>query len=134
MINKLYNLPDISFIGGDSFPIIFTLFKDEAQCVPFELDNGMTAYFSVTHYANRDYTSTTFSLSTEDENSAISYQDAGDGFNNLFVVQIPTEKTIDLFGKYIYQITLVSEDGQPEILGQGIMDIIRNIDKSILIY
>ena len=132
MINNIYNLPDISFIGGDSFPITFTLFKDAAQTTPFNLDDGMKTYFSVMHYANRDYASTTFSLSTDDDVKSINYRLSDDGYANLLEVQIPSNKTLHLFGKYIYQITMIDEDGVAEILGQGIMDIVRNIDTSIL--
>lgn len=133
MVNSIYNLPDISFIGGSSFPIVFELYKDEMKTVPFNLDAGMSVIFSAIHYANRDYASPTFLLNTENNEDAIGYQQSEDGYNNILVIQIPFDITATLSGRFIYQITLFDEDGFPEILGQGIMDITRNIDSSTYI-
>lgn len=130
MINDIYALPDINFIGGCSFPFSFALFKDELQTIPFDLDAGMSVLFSATHYTNRDYASPAFMLKSEDQDGSITYQQSENGHSNILTVQIPFDITHNLFGKYIYQITLFSEDRQPEVLGQGIMNITRNIDSS----
>ena len=54
----------------------------------------------------------------------------GDGTvaNVLKVVLLP-EETVDLFGKFIYQITIQDISGEIEIPDQGILRIANNINK-----
>lgn len=55
----------------------------------------------------------------------------GDGTvtNVLRVVLLP-EETVDLVGKFIYQITIQDISGEIEIPDQGIIRIANNINKS----
>lgn len=132
MYNNYFNLPDIEFIGGDSFPIAFELYKDEAHKAPFEVDDEVKAYFSVIHYINRDYTEPIFTLDSDMEDDCVVFKTTDDQITNILVVTIPYANTLFLHGKYLYQITLVDGYGKGEILGQGVMNISRNIDPSIL--
>ena len=47
-------------------------------------------------------------------------------------VTLESLESVNLFGKYIYQITIQDRDGEVEIPSQGIMYITNNIDKGII--
>lgn len=61
----------------------------------------------------------------------VSKSEDGDGTvtNVLRVVLLP-EETVDLVGKFIYQITIQDISGEIEIPDQGIIRIANNINKS----
>ena len=42
------------------------------------------------------------------------------------------QETVNLYGKYIYQITIQDMSGETEIPSQGILGITNNIDKAII--
>ena len=46
---------------------------------------------------------------------------------NIAVVDIQPADTVDLYGRFVYQITISDVEGVTEIPGQGIIDIARNI-------
>jgi hypothetical protein len=59
------------------------------------------------------------------------FNNDGTSDNVLTVTLLPTE-TVDLFGKYIYQIMIRDIDGDVEIPKQGILYITNNINKSFI--
>ena len=52
--------------------------------------------------------------------------------DNVLTVTLESLESVNLFGKYIYQITIQDRDGEVEIPSQGIMYITNNIDKGII--
>ena len=61
----------------------------------------------------------------------VSY-DLEDDCDNILTVKILASETVDLFGKYIYQISMRDLGGDVEIPKQGILYISNNIDKSFI--
>jgi len=59
------------------------------------------------------------------------YNDAGTANNVLTVKLLPTE-TVELFGKYIYQIIIRDIDGDVEVPKQGILYVTNNINKDFI--
>ena len=51
---------------------------------------------------------------------------------NVLYVELKPSDTLDLFGKYIYQITIKDADNNADIPQQGIIYIHNNINKSFL--
>lgn len=51
---------------------------------------------------------------------------------NVLAVTLDPLDTVDLCGKYIYQITIKDINGNIEIPKQGILFIINNINKSFI--
>ena len=131
MFNRVYNLPEIDFIGGESERLYFNLYTPKKQ--PFPNLDACYLTFSIMHYANRDYTSDPIFKINSEDNAAQIYADLGDEEEyNRFVVKLMPDDTFDLSGKYIYQIGIKDDDGHVEIPGQGIIMIIKNIDASFL--
>ena len=55
-----------------------------------------------------------------------------DAAYNIAKVTLDADDTMELTGKYIYQITVKDRDGMAEIPDQGIMMIANNINKGFL--
>ncbi len=116
MIISIYNLPEISFIGGESETFAFNLHTITGA--DFDA-TGCEAGFAIINYVNKN------GEAILKKNATIEMGD--DGFMSVVVVELEQADTIDLHGRYIYQITLVNDEGRTEIPGQGIIDITRNI-------
>jgi len=122
MQTKIYNLPEISFVGGESRDFRFKLFTDSGKVFNA---SGATANFSVVNSLNRTgdpLISRTMNI-IADEDEIMS---------TLSLTLLPAE-TVNLFGKYIYQITIEDMSGEMEIPSQGILRITNNIDKGIIL-
>lgn len=137
MICEHYNLPEITIIGGDTFPICFDLFRDARHSIPFEMADATSgklfkAYFSMVEYLNRDYDAPVLSFASTDASPRISITSDDDGTSNNVVVQFQAIDTANMSGKYIYQITLKDDADRAEVLGQGTMTIIRNIHPDLI--
>ena len=59
------------------------------------------------------------------------YNDSGTS-NNVLTVKLLPNETVELFGKYIYQIIIRDIDGDVEIPNHGILYIINNINKDFI--
>lgn len=121
MQTKICNLPEISFVGGETREFRFPL-RDKKGKV-FDA-SGATAIFSVVGAMNRTgvpIVSKPMDL-IADENGITSV---------LTVTLFPTE-TVNLFGKFIYQISIRDFYGEIEIPSQGVLFITNNIDKSFI--
>ena len=118
-----YTLPMIEFVGGETQDLRFNVFfhsKDR----PFGL-SGVVGTFAIVSAANK-----TGAPVISKEMSAEYNTD--DTALNVLVVTLLPEETVNLSGKYIYQITLRDVGGQTEIPKQGIMYIINNINKAAI--
>ena len=114
MQSKVYDLPEILFVGGETHDLRFCLFSA----------SGATATFSVVYSVNRTGTpvlSKPMSIVAND-----------DGVENILTVTLLPQETVNLYGKYIYQITIQDMSGETEIPSQGILGITNNIDKAII--
>lgn len=117
-----YTLPTLHFVGGSStiFSFIF-LNKDKT---PFDGKN-QTLIFSAVHYSGRDETPVI-------QKSTDFVADAS-GSLSTANVELHSDDTKQLYGKYIYQLTIKRDGASLVIPGQGIMYIDRNIDRTILV-
>ena len=55
-----------------------------------------------------------------------------DEIESILAVTLLPKETVDLYGKYIYQITIQDMSGETDIPSQGILGITNNIDKSVI--
>ena len=124
MVNPLYELPTLNFIGGSTKPLSFRFFW-RSYDKPFDLIRSEARLSVVNHDSstNKPVISKVMQLSNET---------APGGANNVFTVTLQPEDTIGLRGRYIYMITIKNIDNpkEVEIPGKGVMYISNNIDKS----
>lgn len=121
MLNKMYSLPELCFVGGSSEDLQFNLFCNEADPEPFSIFGG-EANFSIVNFLNKNSTplvSKKMDISMNDEETHY----------NVLRVSLEPADTVDLFGKFVYQITIRDIDGNVDIPHQGIISIHNNIDK-----
>lgn len=115
-----YTLPDIDFVGGETQSLSFNVYFREGG-VAFDM-SGCTANFSVVNYNNK--------TGTPRINKAMSVASGTSAVQNVLQVTLDPADTVDLAGKFIYQITIKDAGGVVEIPKQGIMNIINNINKA----
>lgn len=118
-----YVLPTIDFVGGETQKLLFNIYFHENNG-PFSL-SGCTANFSIVNYLNR----TGAPILSKTMQSVLGADAIVD--NKLTVTLLP-EETVDLFGKYIYQIIIRDIDGEIEIPKQGILYITNNLNKNYI--
>jgi hypothetical protein len=121
MLNPTYNLPDESFVGGESRDFIFHLLT--AGGVPFDA-NGCDVDFAVINYANKNGAP----LVTKSADMRMGTE----GVVNVAVVSLFPEDTVNLYGRYVYQLSIRDSFGELEIPGQGILNITRNINQAFV--
>lgn len=112
-----YVLPVISFVGGSTQELVFHTFSYNDK-EPFDL-TSCTAFFSMINYVNKSGSPIVVKQMTAETSTG----------NNVLKVTLEPSDTIDLVGKYIYQISIQDISGEIEIPGQGIMRIANNINK-----
>lgn len=129
---KIYNLPDIDFIGGESQLLKFSLFTPLKQT--FNAD-GYTAQLSIIQYSNKNGQP----LLVKD---GIIAEGTEPGCLNVLEFELDPEDTVDFYGRYVYQLSMregLNTDGsaigrsqETEIPGQGIVNITRNIHREFI--
>lgn len=98
-----YELPQLFFDAGESIDITINLYKNNLE---FDAD-GITATLKLIDFINRDSVLLSLDCSiTKSENNKV----------GSIVAALRPNDTEDLFGKYIYQITLTDIGGDVEIL------------------
>lgn len=121
MVSKVYNLPEITFVGGETHDLRFRLFTDTGKVFNA---SGVNATFSVVYSVNRTGTpvlSKQMTVLADD-----------DGVESILAVTLLPTDTVNLYGKYIYQITIQDMSNEVDIPSQGILGITNNIDKSLI--
>ena len=118
-----YTLPTIDFVGGETQNLAFNVYFNKDK-KPFSL-TGCTCNFSIVSFTNKMGAPI---LSKEMKGI---YNDEVAADNVLTVTLTPTE-TVELFGKYIYQIIIRDIDGDVEIPKQGILYVTNNINKNFI--
>lgn len=119
----LYELPVINFVGGCFLPCNFHIYHPVTG-KPVDLE-GYTATFSVVNFENKHgkpliKKEMTVRYGTRPEEKEI---------QNILYVDLLTHETINLEGKFLYQITVRDDRGHSFIPKQGVMFIINNIDR-----
>ena len=121
MQTKTYSLPEWNFVGGETQKRTFTLYEAEDD-ERYNLQ-GATAEVVIVDFVN---CRTAPKLRKE-----VSIQmDANENYCEAVVMLSPTD-TIDLFGKFIYQITIKDVVGNVAAL-KGTMRISENINKAFI--
>lgn len=110
-----FALPEISIVGGDHTYLDFEIFEPEGDAVDV---STMSASFSVIDYTNK-FGSPQFTLTA-------SVIEGAQGIP-LFRVVLTSPLTVNMFGKFIYQLSVKDYKGYMQHR-QGIMLIHKNID------
>lgn len=118
-----YVLPEISFVGGETQDLMFRVFFYKNK-MPYSL-SGCSSNFSIVSFRNKTgepILSKPMGTQYSDENAV----------NNVLTVTLSPADTVNLSGKYIYQIQMRDIDGDIEIPKQGILYITNNINKGFI--
>lgn len=121
MLTSYDLLPEWTFVGGETQTRGFR-FKD-SNGTYLNLTDGMATLSVVKYMDETQY-------KTADETPTLVYKTAiaedNDGNMCLAAFSIPSADTAELYGKFIYQITVRSADGAIGIPFRGHMYIVRN--------
>ena len=118
-----YELPTITFVGGETRDLAFHIYHYIGKR-PYSLSD-CDCTFSLVNFTTKGGKPI---LSKE---MTVIYDDT-ETFDNILTVTLESSESVNLFGKYIYQITIQDRAGEVEIPSQGIMYITNNIDKGII--
>lgn len=125
--NEQFVLPTIEFVGGSSQDLVYhTYFYAGGK--PFDL-SSCEAFFSVIGYANRGGKAL-FSKKMSVGTSVL--QEGEETVSNVLRVTLDPSDTVDLCGKYIYQITIRDVSGDVDIPKKGILIIEDNIARDLI--
>lgn len=118
-----YILPELEFVGGSTQDIRVRCFfhKDKT---PYDL-SSCVVNFALINYVNKNGEP----LVSKKMDINASKDDAG-GVKYIASVTLNPADTVDLVGKFIYQISIRDASGEVEIPKQGIAHIINNINKN----
>lgn len=116
-------LPTIEFVGGETQDLMFRVFFYKNKH-PFSL-TGCTCNFSIVNFTNR----TGAPILSKSMKSSINDEGTSD---NVLMVTLEPAETVDLCGKYIYQVIIKDMNGDTEIPKQGVLYITNNINKSFV--
>lgn len=124
----LYNLPSFSFVGGSSETISINLYDGNNQPFPVDLDTTVT--FVMSSFLD-DMANPILTLTSGGRNAQVTIE-RGDGqLRNRISIKLKLENTITLHGRYIYQISLTDAYNNMEVLGQGGILILRNLQSDV---
>ena len=112
-----YSLPTIEFVGGETQKLMFNAYHYQSRDV-FDL-SGCTYSFSVVSATNKVGTPVITKTGSITESYSIS-------------VTLDPRDTVNLYGKYIYQISIKASNGTIEIPKQGVLYITNNINKTFV--
>ena len=122
MRHDIYTMPDVVFVSGQSNTLRWRLFTISGA--PFNAD-GCTGNFAAVDYSDQTgepLISKPLRFLVGDES----------GKKNIAEVDLEPRDTLELHGKYIYQITIKDIDGEVEIPNQGFLQIAHNINEGFL--
>lgn len=121
MQTNIYTLPELTFVGGKTQELYFNLKTGSRG--RYNAD-GCSVNFSICNYSNKTGTPL-ISLTPE----IIMNED---GVADVVHVTIPSDNTVRLYGKYIYQLTIIDISGKVDVPNQGIMNITKNINTNYI--
>lgn len=123
-ISSQCTLPTIDFVGGATQVLGFRMRTKDGKA-GFNL-SGCTANFAVINCVHKNGAPVISKEMTVTSSSGTT--------NDMLVVSLDPDDTIDLCGKYLYQIAIVNDEGDIEIPKQGYLLIRRNINKQFVTY
>ena len=118
-----YTLPTIDFVGGETQDLAFHVYF-YINNKPFSL-SGCTCNFSIVSFTNKTGAPIISKEMSPKYNDDLSS-------DNVLTVTLTPQETVNLFGKYIYQISIRDIGGDVEIPKQGILYITNNINKGFI--
>ncbi len=116
-----YLLPTIDFVGGETQNLAFHVYFHTKER-PFSL-TGCTCNFSIVSFRNKMGAPILTKVMTPVFGGVV---------DNVLTVELTSKETVELYGKYIYQICIRDIDGEVEIPKQGILYITNNINKNFI--
>lgn len=116
LMEPIYNLPKIHFVGGETQPLCFHLKTPSGKNY---ITEGYEVDFSMTRWGKKG------EKPIITKTSSVTLDSTGTG--SVFEINLSPADTINLYGRYVYQIMIMGEDDFVEIPGQGIFEIVRNI-------
>lgn len=122
MRHDIYTLPEISMVGGQSETIRWRLYDKNGD--PYS-GGDIQARFALTDFSDQ---SSDEAVLTKD----ITFIAGDEGVNNVAQVNLDYSDTANLYGKYVYQLTIKDGIREAHIPGQGIIFIAHNIDQAFL--
>ena len=124
MRGMIYTLPELQFVGGTSISHYFYCYKEfkRGNCA-LDLD-GATVDFSIVDYTNKNGVTLVSKTLEILQNT--------DGIYNTLYLDLKPEDTVDLYNKYVYQISVIDKYGNAEIPNQGILFITKNINQNFI--
>ncbi len=121
-------LSEVSICGGDTTPWVVTILKENGDFYPYAALDAATASLALTPYAIS--TGLGNDAETVDpvlvKEGVVSSNEEGGGIAEF---ELSIADTMNLRGKYIYQIT-ISKDGDSRVF-QGIATVRQNINRMI---
>ncbi len=119
-----YTLPTIDFIGGSTQELVFHSYSMHNKG-PIDL-SSCTANFSIINFVNK-HGAPIFSKQMQ----ILLGNDKNERVQNILKVILRPLDTVDLEGKFIYQISIRDITGETEV-PQGILYIFNNINKQFV--
>ena len=121
MKNTIYTLPKDQFVAGQTRKYVWNLYRESGE--PFNA-NGCEGAFTLIDYSHKD-----------DEpilEKKIDFIVGDNEVSSVGMVTLLPQDTLDLDGKYIYQLSIRDVEGNIEIPDQGLFYIYNNIHKSFV--
>ncbi len=110
-------LPCIEFVGGETENLTFYTYYHTSKEI-FNISD-CTCSFALSRFHDRNGTPIFVKPMTVAD-------------RNVLTVTLDPKDTVNLAGKYLYQISIRNIDGEVEIPKQGIMYIMANVNKSFV--
>lgn len=121
MKTQFHTLPDWDFIGGETQKRTLVLYKGNGS--KYDIP-GASAHFAIAEFVNAD--------SNPRVAKDLPISEDADGACCVVTILLSPTETVNLAGKYLYQITIKDASGNTSIPQKGIMHIGCNIDKSFI--
>lgn len=115
-LSNPYTLPTFNFVGGTT--VNFEIQVSDFSVAVAEDISKYWANISIVNHINKNAT------------PLIAKKVDIDASTNTIKVELTAQETVAFCGKYIYQVSLHHNDGNPEYHRQGILVIQNNINKN----
>ncbi len=121
MKHTIYTLPQDSFVAGQTCKYAWRLYRESGQ--PFNA-SGCEGAFSLLDYSHKDDDPILV--------KKVEFVEGDEGMISVASVTLTPQDTVNLDGKFIYQLSIKDVEGNMEIPNQGIFYIANNIHKSFV--
>jgi hypothetical protein len=118
-----YTLPEISFVAGERQEIVMNLWTPKPNSYPFNA-NSCVVNFSVIDYSNKIGEALISKICPIRVNE--------DNIPCIAVAELMPIETVAMYGKYVYQVSIMDSNGDTEIPNQGIMYVAKNINQAFI--